>query len=87
MAPDKMLGVSPRIYPSDIGGLEIERTIMGNATVAQELAGIDELDELYKLNATETEPEDGEENEEDGEEEHGGTEPEPDVGPDVMGHP
>ena len=31
---------------------------MGNAVVAEELAGSDELDELYKLDASETEPED-----------------------------
>ncbi len=30
---------------------------MGNAVVAEELAGSDELDELFKLDASETEPE------------------------------
>jgi hypothetical protein len=48
---------------------------MGNPAVAEELVGADELDELYKLDATETEPEDedededgyGDEDDEDGE--------------------
>ena len=31
---------------------------MGNATVAEELPSLDELEELYKLNASESEPED-----------------------------
>ncbi|MGZ6589869.1 MAG: hypothetical protein ACXVHX_37135 [Solirubrobacteraceae bacterium] len=30
---------------------------MGNVAVAQELAGSDELDELYRLDASESEPE------------------------------
>ena len=30
---------------------------MGNVAVAEELAGIDELDELYRLDASEPEPE------------------------------
>jgi hypothetical protein len=33
---------------------------MMNAAVAEELPGVDELDELYRLDATETEPEDDE---------------------------
>ena len=45
---------------------------MGNAAVAGELAGREELDELYKLDASETEPEEeddeGEEEDEDDEE-------------------
>ena len=40
---------------------------MGNAVVAEELAGSDELEELYKLDASETEPE-GEDDEEGDEE-------------------
>jgi len=40
---------------------------MGNLAVAEELAGSDELDELFKLNATETEPEDDEEDEDEDE--------------------
>jgi hypothetical protein len=58
----------PRIYPSDTGAWKIERTIMGNAAVAGELAGIDDLEELYKLSASENEPEDDEDDEEDEEE-------------------
>ena len=38
-----------------------ERTIMGNAAVARELPGIEELDGLYRLDASEREPEDEEE--------------------------
>jgi len=34
---------------------------MGNAAVAEELAGSDELDELLRLNATESGPEDDDE--------------------------
>lgn len=33
---------------------------MGNLAVAEELAGSEELDELYKLDASEAEPEDDE---------------------------
>ena len=39
---------------------------MGNVAVAGELAGSDELDELYRLDASESEPED--EPEDDGDE-------------------
>jgi len=31
---------------------------MGNVAVAEELAGCDELDELYRLDASESDPED-----------------------------
>ena len=51
---------------------------MGNAAVAEELAGSAELEELYRLDATETEPEDEEDEEGDGEGEEGA---EPDVVP------
>jgi len=47
---------------------------MENLALAEVPAGSDELDELYKLQASESEPE--EEDEEDAEEEHGGVEPE-----------
>jgi hypothetical protein len=55
---------------------------MGNVTVAEELAGSEELDELRKLDASESAPEedDGEDEEEDGEEDgegDGGEEFEP----------
>jgi hypothetical protein len=39
---------------------------MGNAAAAEELAGIDELEELYRLDASESEPEDDEEDDDDG---------------------
>ena len=52
---------------------------MGNLAVAEELAGSDELEELYRLDASETGPdededEDGEEDEEE-EEDEGEAEP------------
>ena len=37
---------------------------MGNAAVAEELPGVIELDELYRLDASETEPEDDENDDE-----------------------
>jgi hypothetical protein len=40
------------------GDVESERTTMGNVAVAEELAGSDELDQLYRLDASESEPED-----------------------------
>jgi hypothetical protein len=50
---------------------------MGNAAFADELAGIDELEELYRLDASGTEPEDDdEEDDEDEDDEDGGMEPE-----------
>ena len=52
MVTDTMLHVS-RINP----GRKMERIIMGNAVIAGELAEIEELDELYRLNASEGEPE------------------------------
>lgn len=49
---------------------------MGNLAVAEELAGSDELEELYRLDATENGPEEDEEEEEeveeDGEDRPGG---------------
>ena len=41
---------------------------MGNVAVAEELAGSDELDELYRLDASESEPEDGPDDEPDDDE-------------------
>ena len=38
---------------------------MGNAAIAEELPGSDELDELYELSASEPEPEDDDEDDED----------------------
>jgi len=71
-----MLRVSPR---TSFGGQESERITMGNLAVAEELAGSDELEELYRLDASETGPdededEDGEEDEEE-EEDEGEAEP------------
>jgi hypothetical protein len=53
---------------------------MGNAAVAEDLAGVDDLDELYQLNASETEPEDDEDDDEPDDEpddeDQGGVKPE-----------
>jgi hypothetical protein len=52
---------------------------MGNMAIAEELLGSDELDELYKLNASESGPEDDEDDdqEDDGQEDDGeGIQPE-----------
>jgi hypothetical protein len=50
---------------------------MGNVALAEELTGADALDELYRLDATETEPEeeDDEDYEDEDEEEGGGVGP------------
>jgi hypothetical protein len=42
---------------------------MGNLAAAEELSGSDELEELYRLHASETEPDEEEEDEEEEEEE------------------
>jgi hypothetical protein len=42
---------------------------MGNVAVAEELPGVDDLDELYRLDASESEPEDDEDYEDDDEDE------------------
>jgi hypothetical protein len=57
---------------------------MGNAAVAEFLAGTEDLDELYKLSASETEPEDDEDDDEDedDEDEGDGEGVKPDVMPD-----
>ena len=52
-----MLRDSPR---TSFGGRESERITMGNLGTAEELAGSDELEELYRLDATETAPEEEE---------------------------
>ena len=51
---------------------------MGNTAVAEELAGLDELEELYELSASESEPEDEDDDEDDDDEEDddGGMQPE-----------
>ncbi len=58
---------------------------MGNAAVAEELADIGELDELYRLDATETEPEPDAEDDEEAlsPEDESGTE----IPPEGMPHP
>jgi hypothetical protein len=48
---------------------------MGNAAVAEELASLDELEELYKLNASESEPEDDDDEDDDEDDEDGGEDP------------
>lgn len=48
---------------------------MGNAAVAEELVGAEELDELYQLDASENGPEEGEDSEDDEEDEDEGIEP------------
>lgn len=48
---------------------------MGNLAVAEELAGSDELEELYRLDASETGPEEDEDGEEEEEEDEGEAEP------------
>ena len=47
---------------------------MGNVAVAEELAGSDELEELYRLDASETEPED-DEDDDDEDDDDGGIQP------------
>ena len=50
---------------------------MGNAAVAVELPGAEELDELYRLDASETEPEaEPDDDEDDDEDDEGGIQPE-----------
>jgi hypothetical protein len=57
---------------------------MGTAAVTEELPGADELDELYRLDASEPEPEpeDGDEDDEDDEDEDAGP-----IEPGEMPHP
>jgi len=56
---------------------------MGNAAVAGELAGIDELDELYRLDASESEPEP----EPDDDDDDAGDEGDEGIEPEDMPHP
>jgi len=53
---------------------------MGNAAVAELLADTEDLDELYKLSASETDPEDDEDDDDEDDEDG-------DVEPDVMPDP
>jgi len=50
---------------------------MGNVAVAEELAGIDELEELYRLDASESEPEDDEDDDEEEDDDEDDDEMEP----------
>ena len=54
---------------------------MGNAAVAEALPGTEDLDELYKLTASDTEPEDDEDDEDDEDEDDDG------IGPEEMPEP
>ena len=57
---------------------------MGNAAVAEVLAGTEDLDELYKLSASETEPEDDDDDDDDDDDED---DDEDGLKPDVMPDP
>ena len=59
---------------------------MGNVAVAEELAGSDELDELYRLDASESEPEDEPDDEPDDEENEDEDENEEGIKPEGMPH-
>ena len=54
---------------------------MGNAAVAEVLADTEDLDELYKLSASETEPEDDEDDDDDDDDDVDEDEDEPDIMP------
>ncbi len=61
---------------------------MGNAAVAEFLADTEDLDELYKLSASETEPEDDEDDEDEDEDDEDEDEGDDEgVKPDVMPDP
>ena len=75
VATDTMLRVSPVFVPLGPGAMKKERIIMGNAALAEELVSAEELDELYKLDASESEPEDDDE-EDEGDDEGDDEEPE-----------
>jgi hypothetical protein len=71
-----MLRVSPGFILLVPGGPENERTTMGNVAIAEELPGVDDLDELYRLDASESEPEDDDEDDDEDDEDDEGIEPE-----------
>jgi len=58
---------------------------MGNAAVAEELPGAEELEELYRLDASETGPEDGDEDDLDDDEDD--QEGDQEFKPEGMPHP
>jgi hypothetical protein len=59
---------------------------MGNVTVATELAGSDELEALYRLHASESEPENEPDDDEDDENDDGEDEDEEGIKPEEMPH-
>jgi hypothetical protein len=59
---------------------------MGNAAVVEDGVGVDELEELGRLFASETAPEDDEDEEDDDEEEDDEDDDEPRVKPEGMPH-
>jgi hypothetical protein len=59
---------------------------MGNVTVAEELAGSDELDELYRLDASESEPEAEPDDEDENEDDEDEDENEEGIKPEGMPH-
>jgi hypothetical protein len=61
-------------------GPENERTSMGNTAVVEELAGVNDLEDLYEVDASENSPED---EEDEGDEEDNGDE---DVQPEEIPH-
>jgi hypothetical protein len=60
-----MLRVSPVCILLGPGDQETERTTMGIAAVAEDLSGLDELEEIVRLDASENDPEDDEDDDED----------------------
>jgi hypothetical protein len=72
-----------RVSPACPGSRGNERTSMGNSAVAVQLPGAEELDELYRLDASEPEPEpedDGDEDEDEADGDEG-------IQPEEMPHP
>jgi hypothetical protein len=59
---------------------------MGNVAVAEELAGSDELDELYRLDASESEPEDEPDDDENEDEDEDEDENKEGIKPEGMPH-
>ena len=59
---------------------------MGNVIVAEELAGSDELDELYRLDASESEPEAEPDDEDENEDDEDEDEDEEGIKPEGMPH-
>jgi hypothetical protein len=49
---------------------------MGNTAVTEEMASTDDLEELYELNGSESEPEDDDEDEDDEDDDEEGIQPE-----------